>query len=453
VAILFMQRVTWRFWGLIASETAVIVAAVVVAAASGPHALSVFGTGAIKTFAVVASCQLCLYYAEAYDSHVAANRRELVVRLVQAIGAASVLLAILYAWFPQLDIGRSTFLAASTLALAALLAWRRIFEVACARLGRRERLLLVGRNAATAAFAREIAARPDLGVDIVGVVADGGSDAIPAATLDDVPAMVADKGADRVVISLADSRGRLPMAAMLAMKVNQGIRFDDLASVYEECTGKIALENLRPSWLIFSNGFKRTPAYERGKSAADRVIAIAGLVIAAPVMAVVAVAVKVTSHGPVFYHQNRVGRHGRIFAVHKFRSMRIDAEAATGPVWASANDARVTPVGRFLRRSRLDELPQLWNVVRGDMSLVGPRPERPEFVEELVRKIPLYAQRHVVKPGITGWAQVKYTYGSSVNDSLEKLQFDLFYVKNMSLALDAFIALKTIEIVLQRRGV
>jgi len=444
-----MQRVTWRVWGLIASETAVIVGAVMAAAFVAPS-LSLSSAGsAMKTLIVVASCQLCLYYAEAYDGQVAANRRELVVRLVQAIGTASVLLAIVYAWFPQLDIGRNVFLVASVLVLAGLLAWRSVFEVASARLGRRERLLLVGRNAATVAFAREIASRPDLGVDVVGFV----DVAAPVSSLDSVPAIVAEQGVDRVVISLADSRGKLPMPALLTMKVNQGVCFDDLASVYEECTGKIALENLRPSWLIFSRGFKRTRAYERAKAAADMLIAGAGLVIAAPLMATVAVAVKLTSRGPIFYHQKRVGRHGQLFDVHKFRSMQLDAEAATGPVWASTNDARVTPVGRFLRRTRLDELPQLWNVVCGEMSLVGPRPERPEFVDELARKIPLYAQRHVVKPGITGWAQVKYTYGSSVNDSLEKLQFDLFYVKNMSLALDAFIALKTVEIVLQRRGV
>jgi lipopolysaccharide/colanic/teichoic acid biosynthesis glycosyltransferase len=169
-------------------------------------------------------------------------------------------------------------------------------------------------------------------------------------------------------------------------------------------------------------------------------------------MLAIGVAVRLTSRGPALYHQKRVGQHGRLFTVHKFRSMRRDAEAASGAVWASARDPRVTPFGRLLRRTRLDELPQLWNVLVGDMSFVGPRPERPEFVEELTRQIPFYGQRHVVKPGLTGWAQVRYTYGATVEDAMEKLQYDLFYIKNMSMALDVYIVLETIKTVLVRSG-
>ena len=179
---------------------------------------------------------------------------------------------------------------------------------------------------------------------------------------------------------------------------------------------------------------------------------VVGLLVAAPIMALTALAVRLTSAGPALYHQRRVGQHGRIFTVHKFRSMRQDAEKATGAVWASANDDRVTPIGRFLRKTRLDELPQLWNVLRGDMSLVGPRPERPEFVEDLTRQIPFYRQRHVVKPGVTGWAQVCYTYGASVGDALEKLQYELYYIKNMSISLDLFILFKTVQTVVLKRG-
>jgi exopolysaccharide biosynthesis polyprenyl glycosylphosphotransferase len=222
--------------------------------------------------------------------------------------------------------------------------------------------------------------------------------------------------------------------------------------VYEEYTGKIAVENLRPSWLIFSDGFRKpavTMAIKRGVDAAASAI---GLLVGGPLMLLVAAAVKLTSAGPVLYHQRRVGLQGKTFMVHKFRSMRVDAEARTGAVWAAANDSRVTQLGRFLRRTRLDELPQLWNVLVGEMSLVGPRPERPEFVAKLTEAIPFYGLRHNVRPGLTGWAQVRYTYGASVEDALEKLQYDLFYIKHLSLAFDLFVTFSTVKIVVLRRG-
>jgi exopolysaccharide biosynthesis polyprenyl glycosylphosphotransferase len=223
--------------------------------------------------------------------------------------------------------------------------------------------------------------------------------------------------------------------------------------VYEEYTGKIAVENLRPSWLIFSSGFKKSRLLSASKRFLDITLASIGLVVGLPLMALVALAVRLTSHGAVLYHQRRVGQHGRIFTVHKFRSMRPDAEVESGPVWASkAGDTRVTPIGSWLRRTRFDELPQLWNVLRGDMSLVGPRPERPEFVTDLTRQIPFYGQRHIVRPGLTGWAQVRYTYGATTEDALQKLQYDLFYIKNLSLALDLFVMASTVKTVVMRKG-
>jgi sugar transferase (PEP-CTERM system associated) len=256
---------------------------------------------------------------------------------------------------------------------------------------------------------------------------------------------------DRVVVSLSDARGKLPMEKLLEMKLN-GVSFDHLASVYEEYTGKIAVENLRPSWLIFSSGFRKSAIVGSLKRAIDFVAAAVGLILAAPLMLLVGAAIRLASPGPALYHQERVGRDGQLFTVHKFRSMRLDAEAATGAVWASADDPRITPLGRMLRRTRLDELPQLWNVLRGDMSFVGPRPERPEFVRQLTEQIPYYGQRHIVRPGLTGWAQVRYTYGASVEDAMMKLQYDLYYIKNLSLALDLFILFSTIKTVLLRRG-
>jgi lipopolysaccharide/colanic/teichoic acid biosynthesis glycosyltransferase len=217
-----------------------------------------------------------------------------------------------------------------------------------------------------------------------------------------------------------------------------GVTFDHLASVYEEYTGRIAVEHLRPSWLIFSEGFRKTRLLLASKRTLDVIGAGIAFAIALPVMAILAVMVKLTSTGPILYSQRRVGLDGRVFNLRKFRSMREDAEATSGPVWAGARDNRVTPIGRFLRRSHLDELPQLWNILVGDMSLVGPRPERPEFVKDLTRTIPFYGQRHIVRPGLTGWAQVCYAYGASVD---------------VSMALDIYTLLRTVKRVIQGRGV
>jgi exopolysaccharide biosynthesis polyprenyl glycosylphosphotransferase len=204
--------------------------------------------------------------------------------------------------------------------------------------------------------------------------------------------------------------------------------------------------------LLFSEGFRKTRFLEAAKRTMDILFAVVGLILLAPVLGIVALLVKLTSPGPVLYHQRRVGLHGRLFTVHKFRSMRQDAEAKTGAVWATSNDSRVTKVGRILRRTRLDELPQLWNVLKGEMSLVGPRPERPEFVSELAETIPYYGLRHGVRPGLTGWAQVRYTYGASVEDALEKLQYDLFYIKHCTISFDLLILFSTIKTVVLTRG-
>jgi sugar transferase (PEP-CTERM system associated) len=394
-----------------------------------------------------------------YELRVASDRRELFIGIVQALSVASFLLGAIYFWAPSAVIGRGVFMASSALVILFVSGWRLLFEWLSRRVAPRERLLLVGTGPAAVGLARELfQRRQELGVEIVGFVdpdpARVGAPVINPGvigTVEDIPSIVRARGVDRVVVSLADARGKLPMDKLLEMKLD-GVTFDHLASVYEELTGKIAVENLRPSWLIFSEGFRKSRLVKTSKRLIDLLAAGVGLLIAAPVMALVAVAVKLTSPGPAVYRQERVGQHGRVFTVLKFRSMRQDAEAGTGAVWAMKNDNRVTPIGRFLRKSRLDELPQLLNVLKGDMSLVGPRPERPEFVRQLTEKIPFYGQRHVLRPGLTGWAQVRYTYGSSVEDAMEKLQYDLFYIKNLSIPYDLFIIFSTIKTVILRKG-
>jgi lipopolysaccharide/colanic/teichoic acid biosynthesis glycosyltransferase len=258
-------------------------------------------------------------------------------------------------------------------------------------------------------------------------------------------------GVDRVVVALEDRRGQLPTAELLRCRL-AGVRVQEREELYEHITGKIAVEAMRPSYLIFNRGFSRSLTGQVAKRAGDVTMALVGLLLAWPVMLLTAIAVRLSSRGPALYTQERVGADGRPFTLYKFRSMRTDAESGTGPVWAQKDDPRITPVGGILRRSRLDELPQLFNVLLGDMSLVGPRPERPVFVAELERQIPYYALRHVVKPGVTGWAQINYPYGSTVEDALQKLQYDLFYIKNQSLPFDLSILFTTIKTVVLRKG-
>ncbi|MCL4813194.1 MAG: TIGR03013 family PEP-CTERM/XrtA system glycosyltransferase [Vicinamibacteraceae bacterium] len=463
MAAVILKRLTWRTLVLILFETALILGAVAAAVVVRLGSENLFDHSepwVYKALIIAAVCQTCLYYAELYDTRVVRDKRELFVRLLQALGVASLILGFVYYLVPDWVIGRGVFLIAAGLIVTFVIGWRVAFEWLTGHVGPRERLLLVGTSAAAVALARELHdLREELGVDIVGFIDPdqakvGESLLNPGVigTVADIPEIVRDRRVDRVVVSLADARGRLPMDTLLEMKLSQGVTFDHLASVYEEYTGKIAVENLRPSWLIFSSGFRTSRVTMAAKRAGDAVFAALGLVIAAPVMLLVAAAIKLTSPGPALYHQVRVGLQGRHFTIHKFRSMRTDAEAGTGAVWAQQNDDRITPVGRIIRKTRLDELPQLWNVLRGDMSFVGPRPERPEFVSSLSEQIPFYGQRHVVKPGVTGWAQVCYTYGASVEDALEKLQYDLFYIKHLSLALDLFVIFKTIQTVVLRRG-
>jgi sugar transferase (PEP-CTERM system associated) len=461
---LLAGRISLRAVTLVAGETLLVIAAVSIASyvrlGWTPWKLLATNNGLVKALLIAGVAQGCMYYADLYDLRILSLRRDLFVRILHALAAASLILAVMYFWFPFLIIGRGVFMLAATLVIAFVAGWRLLFEWASAYARPRERLLLVGTNPAAVDLVRELhSRRHELGVDIVGFIdpdpARVGSPVLNPGVIgaiEDIPSIVRARGVDRIVVSLLDARGKLPMDKLLELRLD-GVNFDHLASVYEEYTGKIAVENLRPSWLIFSSGFHKTKALMAAKRVLDITVAGVGLILASPLMLVIAAAVKATSPGRVLYHQQRVGQHGRIFTVHKFRSMQEDAERTTGPVWASKDgDSRVTRIGNWLRRARLDELPQLWNVLRGDMSFVGPRPERPEFVRELTQGIPYYGQRHVIRPGVTGWAQVRYTYGATTEDALQKLQYDLYYIKNLSIAFDLFIIAATVKTVLHGRG-
>jgi len=257
--------------------------------------------------------------------------------------------------------------------------------------------------------------------------------------------------AGTIVVSLGERRGVFPMEAILDCKL-QGVRIEDWPTFYEKLTGRIVVQNLRPSWLIFSEGFTRTRITRLIKRVLDISLSSLFLGLGWPMFVLIAIAIKLDSRGPAFFRQQRVGERGQLFPLLKFRTMIEGAEAVSGPVWATEEDPRITRVGRWLRKTRLDEFPQIINVLKGEMSFIGPRPERPHFVAQLQERIPYYAQRHTVRPGITGWAQVRYHYGATVRDAEEKLQYDLYYIKNMSLFLDMLILLSSIQVVLCGRG-
>lgn len=258
------------------------------------------------------------------------------------------------------------------------------------------------------------------------------------------------RNVDRIIVALDERRGKFPLEQLLYCRL-KGIQVDDWAVFTEQLAGKLSVENLHPSFLIFSDGFNRSDIFKRLKRCADIIGSLLGLAFLAPVSLIISIVIKLDSTGPILYSQERVGEDGKIFNLLKFRSMRVDAEE-NGPVWAKVDDNRVTRIGYVIRKLRLDEIPQMINVLKGDMSFVGPRPERPFFVDFLRKEIPFYIERHVVKPGITGWAQICYRYGASKEDALEKLKYDLYYIKHMSLLFDLVIIFETIKIVLLGRG-
>jgi sugar transferase (PEP-CTERM system associated) len=420
--------------------------------------------GFVRIGVIVAAFIICMYYFDLYDSSVLGNRREVVARLIQVLGSASALLAFVYYVFPHLKMGRGILLIGLILVALLLFLWRRLFLAINSMPQFAERALIFGDGPLAVPLMTELETRPELGVRVVGqfLTGDNGNfDAnhreVPTTRLSllsaetELQSAVDQNKVNRIIIAMGDRRGKLPVEALLSLK-SHGVQIQDGAETYEAITGKVPIEFLRLGWLLFSPGFHVSQFLLLYKRLASILLSIAGLIIGLPLLPLIALGIKLTSKGRVFYSQERVGCDGAVFHCYKFRTMRADAEADTGPTWASDDDPRITPIGRFLRTSRLDEIPQLWNVLRGDMSLVGPRPERPEFVEKLKKEIPYYYLRESVRPGITGWAQIRYRYGSSVEDAKEKLRYDLFYMKNISPGLDFLIFFQTIKIILLGRG-
>ena len=445
---LFNRYVSPRGLTVFGCEILLIFGSVAIAARAHGVGTDV-GADLWKIALVTGLCQLCFYYNDLYDLTVVHSSRELLIRLLQAAGAASIIIALLYLVMPSLAMGNGIFVSSLVIFLIAIIAWRLLFNRLASSSHLEERVLVVGGGAIARMVARQIQNQHDFGYRVVGFVTDHDTaqDAHTASALgapEDIPQIVRDYSIDRIVVGLSDRRGRLPISELLQAKLS-GVYVEDATTTYERLTGKILIDDLKPSWLIFSDGFVVSRWTRFLKRAID-------LVLAAPFTLLTAIAVYLDSDGPILYCQERVGEHGRTFTVYKFRSMRMDAEKAGTPIWATDKDDRITRVGRFIRMTRLDELPQLWNVIRGDMSFVGPRPERPYFVEQLAKEIPYYQQRHSVRPGLTGWAQVKYRYGSTVEDAMEKLRYDLYYIKHLSIALDLSIVFDTVKVILFGKG-
>ena len=379
------------------------------------------------------------------------ERGELYFRLLMVPGILALLTAALAYIFPNLLIGNNTVVLALLLVTATLFTWRLAYAWLAQGPYLRERVYVLGTGERAQRLVNGLRTRTELGVEVAGwsgnVEGAPTREAIAAHLME----LIRGHRVHRVIVAMEDRRGTLPVMEMLHLRLN-GVKIEEATSWLEKISGRIEVDNLYPSWLIFAEGFRFSATF----LVVRRLIAILAsavlLLVVLPIIPLVILAIKLDSPGSVLYRQKRVGLGGKVFYCYKFRTMRQDAESDTGPTWAGDDDPRITRVGKFLRKSRLDEIPQLWCVVKGDMAFVGPRPERPEFVEMLSKVIQYYPVRSAVRPGITGWAQVKYKYGNTVEDSKEKLQYDLYYIKNASLGLDLMIMFQTVKIVLLGRG-
>lgn len=410
---------------------------------------------ALRALVVTIIFQLSLYFFDLYDLSWVTTPLDTFIRMVQAFGVGCVVLAGIYYTYPPMVISTAVFWTSYWVICGILLGWRLLYYMILKKRLFSRPIIMIGTGKIASEIAREIEGRADSGYKIASFIGNSlphynpnQISVLPQAS-HLLPLCYAHE-AKRIIVALDDRRGTMPIEQLLECKL-QGIVIEEGITFYESITGKILVENVNPAWLIFSEGFQKSRIRYLVKRVLDIVLSVVGLTVSLPVTIPIAILIKLESPGPVFYLQERVGEKGRVFNVIKFRSMRQDAEK-DGAVWARQNDSRVTRVGGFIRKVRIDEIPQMWNVLKGEMSFVGPRPERPMFVERLTESIPYYSLRHSVKPGITGWAQVCYPYGASEEDALRKLEYDLYYIKNLSIFIDLLVIFRTIKTVLFQKG-
>ncbi len=406
--------------------------------------------GYIKILVVTALVLICFHWFDLYDPARFNAKGDLYFRLLLVPGLTALMLAFVGFVFPRFLLGNGSSLVGLIILTLALFGWRTAYGWLVQQPYLRERVYVLGTGERAQRLVQGLRQRSELGIEVVGWTGNVEGALTREAVASHLMDLV-DEGVHRVIVAMPDRRGTIPVHELLQLRL-KGVKIEEASSWLEKMSGRIEVELLHPSSLIFADGFRFSASFLLMRRLLSFLVSSVALLIVFPIIPFVILAIKLDSAGPVLYRQKRVGRGGFMFYCYKFRTMRQDAEADTGPTWAGDDDPRITRVGRFLRSSRLDEIPQLWCVLKGDMAFVGPRPERPEFVEWLSKEIPYYPVRHVVRPGITGWAQVRYKYGNTVEDAKQKLQYDLFYIKNASLGLDLLIMFQTIKIVLLGRG-
>ena len=407
--------------------------------------------GYLKILAVTGVVLLLSHWFDLYDSSSLSKRWEQSLRILLVLGFVALALSAIGFLFPEFLPGNGSALVGLVILTCTLFCWRGAYGWLVKQRFLRERVYVLGTGERAERLVNGLRQRSAMGIEVVGWTGDVEGELTRESAASHLLAMTCGEGVHRVIVAMPDRRGTLPVEELLDLRLG-GLKVEEATSWLERISGRIEVEQLYPSWLIFAEGFRFSRFFRLVRRLLNFSVALIALVVSLPLIPLIWLAVKLDSPGPVFYRQRRVGRRGKGFYCYKFRTMRQDAEADTGATWASDDDPRITRVGKFFRDSRLDEIPQLWCVLKGDMHFVGPRPERPEFVEWLSKEIPYYGVRHVVRPGITGWAQVQYKYGNTLEDARQKMQYHLIYIKNASIGLDMLIMFQTIKIVLLGRG-
>jgi sugar transferase (PEP-CTERM system associated) len=407
-----------------------------------------------KLFLVAGLIILGMYYQDLYAELRVVSRLLVIQQVCLSVGASLLVMAFLGYLRPDLLLGRWLMIVGSLASVIVLPLWRIFYWRYIIAALRSERVLLMGNSSILGEVAATVLDKPEFGYTIIGYLCEEVPCDFPIPCLgkvEDLKKIVAQFRPTRIVVGMAERRNRLPVQDLLEIRF-EGVLIEDAADTYEMALRRVCSSKIQPSQLIFTSELGPRPKAIAVQNFYSFLTGVIGLALLSPVMLITGLLVWISSKGPILYRQRRVGMKGKIFNVYKFRSMYVDAEARTGAVWAKKDDPRITPVGKWLRKLRLDELPQFWNVVRGDMAMVGPRPERPEFVDVLGHQIPYYRQRLAVKPGITGWAQINHKYGDTELDAMIKLEYDLYYIKHVSAALDFYIIFHTVKVMLLSRG-
>jgi len=407
--------------------------------------------GYFKILVATVVVLICSHGFDLYDAARFDAKGELYFRLFLVPGLLALLLAGIGFAFPNALPGNNASLIALVILTIGLFGWRTAYGWLIQQAYMQEKVYVLGTGERAQRLMQGLRQRRELGVDVIGWSGNVEGALTRETAAEHLMELARAHRVHRVIVAMPDRRGTIPVQELLQLRLD-GVSIEEATSWLEKISGRIEVEQLYPSWLIFAEGFRFSASFNLMRRVLSTLMSLTLLLVVLPLLPFVILAIKLDSRGPVLYRQKRVGRAGHTFYCYKFRTMRQDAEADTGPTWAGDDDPRITRIGKFLRSSRIDEIPQLWCVFKGDMAFVGPRPERPEFVEWLTKEIPYYGVRHAVRPGITGWAQVRYKYGNTVEDAKQKLQYDLFYIKNASLGLDILIMLQTIKIVLLGRG-